>query len=163
MTSETRIREADSDDVSLISGLVSECFRDVAERFGLTLENCPKHPSHCTDEWIENDFARGVTFYILESDVMALGCVAIEKANSDICYLERLGVLPEARRNGHGKALVDHIISQAKRIEAKQISIGIIADDVELKRWYLKMGFVEGETKEFDHLPFLVLFMTFSL
>jgi ribosomal protein S18 acetylase RimI-like enzyme len=71
--------------------------------------------------------------------------------------------LPEARRNGHGKALVDHIISQAKRIEAKQISIGIIADDVELKRWYLKMGFVEGETKEFDHLPFLVLFMTFAL
>jgi N-acetylglutamate synthase-like GNAT family acetyltransferase len=127
MTSEIRIREADSDDTSLISGLVSECFRDVAERFGLTLENCPKHPSHCTDEWIENDFARGVTFYILESDVMALGCVAIEKANSDICYLERLGVLPEARRNGHGKALVDHIISQAKRIEAKQISIGIIA------------------------------------
>jgi len=163
MTSETRIREADSNDVSLISGLVSECFRDVAERFNLTLENCPKHPSHCTDEWIENDFARGVTFYILESDVMALGCVAIEKADPDICYLERLGVLPEARRNGLGRALVDHIISRAKRIGAKQISIGIIADDVELKRWYLKMGFVEGETKEFDHLPFLVLFMTYGI
>ena len=83
MTSETHIREADSTDASLLSGLVSECFRDVAERFDLTLENCPKHPSHCTDEWIENDFARGVTFYILESDVIALGCVAIEKAGSD--------------------------------------------------------------------------------
>jgi len=103
MTFESRIREADSDDVSLISGLVSECFRDVAERFGLTLENCPKHPSHCTDEWIENDFARGVTFYILENDVMALGCVAIEKATLDLCYLERLGVLAEARRNGLGQ------------------------------------------------------------
>ena len=163
MTSETRIREADSDDVSLISGLVSECFRDVAERFNLTLENCPKHPSHYTDEWVEKDLARGVTYYVLENDVMALGCVAIEKADSDIFYLERLGVLPEARRNGHGRALVDHIMSQAKRIGAKQISIGIIADDTELKRWYLKMGFVEGETKEFDHLPFFVVFMTFAL
>ena len=163
MTPETRIREADSNDISLISGLVSECFRDVAERFGLTLENCPKHPSHYTDEWVEKDLARGVNYYVLENDVMALGCVAIEKAGADLCYLERLGVLPEARRNGHGRALADHVISQAKRFGAKQISIGIIADDVELKRWYLKLGFVEGETKEFEHLPFLVLFMTFAL
>jgi len=163
MISATHIRKANTTDVSLLSGLVSECFRDVAERFGLTLENCPKHPSHCTDEWIENDFARGVTFYVLESDVMALGCVAMEKAGSDLCYLERLGVLPEARRKGYGRALVDHIISRANHSGAKQISIGIIADDVELKRWYLKIGFVEGETKEFDHLPFLVLFMTYGI
>ena len=163
MTPEINIREADSNDISLVAGLVGECFQDVAERFGLTLENCPKHPSHCTDEWIEKDLARGVTYYVLENDVMALGCVAIEKASSDLCYLERLGVLPEARRNGYGRTLVDHIISRAKHIGAKQISIGIIADDTELKRWYLKIGFVEGETKGFDHLPFLVLFMTYAL
>ena len=163
MTSEIRIRAADSNDISLLAGLVRECFQDVAERFGLTLENCPKHPSHCTDEWIEKDLARGVTYFILENDVMALGCVAIEKASSDICYLERLGVLPEARRNGYGRALVDHIISRANHIGAKQISIGIIADDTELMRWYLKIGFAEGGTKYFDHLPFLVLFMTYAL
>ncbi len=163
MPPDLNIREADSNDISLLAGLVRECFRDVAERFGLTLENCPKHPSHCTDEWIEKDLARGITYYILENDVMALGCVAIEKASPDLCYLERLGVLPEARRNGYGRALVDHIISRANHIGAKQISIGIISDDTELKRWYLKIGFVEGETKEFDHLPFLVLFMKYAL
>ena len=163
MTSEIRIRAADSNDISLLAGLVRECFQDVAERFGLTLENCPKHPSHCTDEWIEKDLARGATYYILENDVMALGCVAMERDGSDLCYLERLGVLPEARRNGYGRALMDHIISRANHIGAKQISIGIIADDMELKSWYLKIGFVEGETKEFDHLPFLVLFMAYTL
>lgn len=163
MPYETRIREADSTDISLLSSLVSECFQDVAARFGLTTENCPKHPSHCTDEWIERDLARGVTYYVLESDIMALGCVALEKVSADICYLERLGVLPEARYNGFGRALVNHIISQAKRIEAKQIRIGIMAEDHELKRWYLKIGFVAGETDEFEHLPFLVLFMTYAL
>jgi N-acetylglutamate synthase-like GNAT family acetyltransferase len=162
MTPKINIREADSNDISLVAGLVGECFQDVAERFSLTLENCPKHPSHCTDEWIEKDLARGATYYILENDVMALGCVAIEKASPDLCYLERLGVLPEARRNGYGRALVDHIISRAKHIGVKQIGIGIIADDTELKHWYLKIGFVEGETKGFDHLPFLVLFMTYA-
>ena len=68
---------------------------------------------------------------------MALGCVAIEKAAVDLCYLERLAVLPEARRKGLGRALVDRFLLQARDIGAKQISIGIIADDVELKSWYL--------------------------
>jgi ribosomal protein S18 acetylase RimI-like enzyme len=94
---------------------------------------------------------------------MMVGCVAFEKANSDLCYLERLGVLPEARRKGFGRALVDHVISQANLYGAKQISIGIFADDTELKRWYQTIGFVEGETKKFEHLPFPVTFMTYEL
>ncbi len=163
MIPEPHIREADSADVSLISGLIRESFRDVARRFGLTLENCPKHPSNSTDEWIANDFARGVTYYILESNGMAVGCVALEKVNSYLHYLERLGVLPEARRKGFGRALVDHVIFQANLSGAKQISIGIIADDKELKRWYQKIRFIEGETKEFEHLPFHVTFMTYEL
>jgi len=163
MIPETHIREANSTDMSLVSGLIRKSFRDVARRFGLTLENCPKHPSNCTDEWIENDFDRGVTYYIFESNRTAVGCVALEKANSDLCYLERLGVLPEARRNGFGKALVDYVICQAHLHGAKQISIGIIANDTELKRWYQGIGFAEGETKEFEHLPFLVTFMTYDV
>jgi hypothetical protein len=120
----------------------------VAERFALTLENCPKHPSNCTDEWVENDFARGVAYYILESDGTPVGCVALEKANSELCYLERLGILPESRR---------------KALGAKQIGIGIISDDTELKLWYHRIGFAEKETKEFAHLPFLVTFMSYEL
>jgi len=163
MISEVHIREANTTDVSLVSGIIRESFRDVAMRFGLTIANCPKHPSNCTDEWIENDFTRGVTFYILERNRTEVGCAALEKANSDLCYLERLGVLPKARGNGNGRALVDHVICQANLCGAKQISIGIIANDTELKQWYQRIGFVEGETKEFEHLPFLVTFMTYEL
>jgi transposase-like protein len=39
------IREANSTDVSLVSGLIRKSFLGVARRFGLTLENCSKHPS----------------------------------------------------------------------------------------------------------------------
>jgi hypothetical protein len=46
---------------------------------------------------------------------------------------------------------------------AKQIGIGIISDDTELKLWYQRIGFVEKETKEFAHLPFLVTFMSYEL
>ena len=164
MTAETAyIRAAGFADVPVLSGLIRVSFRDVAERFGLTLENCPKHPSNCTEEWIENDFARGVAYYILESDGTPVGCIALENANPELCYLERLGVVPQSRRKGFGKALVDHVFYEARALGAKQIGIGIISDDTKLKLWYQGIGFVEKETKEFDHLPFLVTFMSYEL
>jgi hypothetical protein len=85
-----QIRKVNAPDISLLSRLVRQSYRDVADRFNLTLENCPKHPSNCTDERIENDFRRGVNYYILEHKGKPAGCVAIERANAELCYLERL-------------------------------------------------------------------------
>lgn len=159
----THIRVANATDVSLLSGLIRDSFRDVAERFSLTPEKCPKHPSNCNEDWIQNDFARGVMYYILDRNGTSVGCVALEKANPELFYLERLAVLPAERQKGLGKALVDYVIVQARALGAKEISIGIISEQTELKLWYQKIGFVEGETKEFEHLPFLVTFMTYEL
>ena len=157
------IREANSGEIPILSGLIRNAFRGVAERFGLTRENCPKHPSNCTDEWIENDLDRGVIYYVIENDCISAGCVSLEKAGPDLCYIERLAVLRESRRNGFGRVLVDHVFAQARVLGAKQISIGIIADDTDLKRWYSKLGFVEIETQAFQHLPFLVTFMSYEI
>jgi GNAT superfamily N-acetyltransferase len=153
------IRRANFHDVSVLSGLIRDSFYDVAERFGITPENCPKHPSNCADEWIEKDFGRGVIYYVLEQDGLSKGCVALEKGSPDLCYLERLSVLPGGRGGGFGRKLIEHAFSVAKTLGVKEISIGIIAGDKRLKGWYEKIGFVEEETKKFKHLPFLVTFM----
>jgi GNAT superfamily N-acetyltransferase len=157
------IREAEYKEVSVLSGMISKSFRDVAQRFNLTPQNCPKHPSNCTDDWITSDIERGVTYYFLEYNRSLVGCVALEKANPEQFYLERLCVLPEYRRKGFGKALVEYIFNQAKSMGAKQIGIGIISKQAELKSWYQKIGFVEKEIKEFSHLPFEVSFMEYKL
>lgn len=163
MIDKTHIRVANAADVSLLSSLIRESFRDVAERFSLTREKCPKHPSNCTEEWIQDDLARGVTYYVLDRNGKPVGCVALEKANPDLCYLERLAVGPAERQKDLGKALVDHVFLQARALGAKEISIGIIPEQTELKLWYQKIGFIEGETKEFAHFPFLVTFMKYEL
>ncbi len=36
-------------------------------------------------------------------------------------------------------------------------------NDSDLKQWYQNIGFIEGETKEFSHLPFQVCFLTYEL
>jgi len=35
--------------------LIRRSFRDVAERFHLTRENCPRHLSNCGVDWVERD------------------------------------------------------------------------------------------------------------
>lgn len=158
-----KIRVATRKDIALLTDIIRGSFRDVAERFGLTLENCPRHASNCMVDWIEKDMDRGVTYFILEEEGQASGCVALEKVSDELCYLERLAVPPHQRRHGLGKVLVDHVLDKAKLSGAKRVNIGIIAKQTELGNWYRKIGFVETETKEFAHLPFRVRFMSYEI
>jgi N-acetylglutamate synthase-like GNAT family acetyltransferase len=163
MMANFKIRAGTLKDIAVLTEIIRGSFRDVADRFGLTQENCPKHPSNCTVDWVQGDMDRGVTYFIFEDDGFASGCVALEPAGSELCYLERLAVRPPQRRRGFGRALVDYVLAEAKRSGARRVSIGIIAGQTELKNWYQKIGFVEAETKEFAHLPFRVTFMSYAV
>lgn len=157
------IRTGRPEDIDILTEVIRISFRDVAERFDLTPENCPRHPSNCTAEWVRGDMGRGVVYYIIDHGGDAEGCVALEQANENECYLERLAVLPDRRRCGLGKALVEHVLGQAHRFGAGCVGIGIIAEDRRLKEWYHTMGFVEGEKKQLAHLPFQVSFMSYHI
>jgi len=157
------IKEASKTDIPVLLGILRKSFAGVAKRFNLTVDNCPKNLAFCTEQRIKDDFDRGLNYYILEDDGQSCGCVALEKAGSDVCYLERLAVLPEHRKKGFGKTLVNHIFDTAQTMGMRRVEIAIIAEDAELKNWYEKFGFVEKETKKFDHLPFVVAFMFVEL
>lgn len=158
-----RIRNAIMEDAPIITAIVRESFRDVALRFGLTADNCPKHPSNCQLAWIEAAVEKGVAFFILEADRRPIGTIALEQADAGTGYLERLAVLPSCRRRGLGRRLVEHAISDAMALNLKRIDIGIISAQAELQRWYENFGFVALRQAVFDHLPFEVLFMSKTL
>lgn len=158
-----RIRACAYQDIPILTETIRNSFRDVAERFCLTRENAPHHPSNCSDNWIRFDMERGVRYFIAEHEHQVAGCVAVEQAASGVCYLERLAVLPGHRRRGLGRILVDQVLSKAGELGADCVSIGIIDEHAELKSWYKKIGFVEGESRKFSTLPFLVTFMSYTL
>jgi N-acetylglutamate synthase-like GNAT family acetyltransferase len=155
-----KIRDAVNSDVEVLVDMIRTSYDDVAERFGLTLENSPTHPSNCRAEWLLREMNRGVIFYILENENQPVGCVALEQVNDEVCYLERLAVLPTQRRQGFGEALVRHILSKARLLHARRVDIGIIAEHHELFEWYGKLGFEEVESKTFPQLIFRVAFMS---
>lgn len=161
--------------IDLLDRLIRRSFADVARRFDLTPKNCPRHPSNYTREWIEEDLTRGVHYFFLMANDTAVGCVGVERApqtsTSDTLiqnhymevYMERLAVLPQHRSKGFGTRLARHAMSQAQAMGANQVGIGIIAADTGLKGFYKHLGFKQGETKTFPHLPFEVSFMHYSL
>ena len=157
------IKEATLSDCEVLVKLIRDSFRDVALRFKLTKDNCPKHPSNCTLSWIESDISRGVQYYIFYVDQNPIGCMAIEKPNADVCYLERLSVIPEMRGKHFGIVLVQHALECAASKGVRKVSIGIIDEQTELKEWYVRLGFVETQTKNFPHLPFTVCLMEFEI
>ena len=158
-----RFREAETHDADALARLIAEANRDVAERFGLTADNCPKHTSQCTESWVRADLARGERYFIACDGPLPIGCVAYERATADLAYLNRLSVLPAWRRQGVGERLVRHVIDLARADAVATISIGVIGDHGELQRWYRKLGFIDGEIRTYSHLPFAVRYMSYPL
>ena len=156
----SRIRLAAASDAATIARIVSESNRDVAAKFGLDAGNCPKHPSLCTPEWVADDFRRGEAYFLFEHAGEAVACVAYESPTAEVAYLNRLSVLPAARRQGIGERLVDHIVDHAARHAKSTVSIGVIGEHAALQHWYRRRGFVAGDTRRFAHLPFSVMYMT---
>ena len=146
-------------DAELLASLIRRSFADVAERFGLTPENSPTHPSNCTPEWIRSAFDRGARYYLMQTPREPVGCVALEHPEPDLCYLGRLAVLPSFRRSGFGRALVDHAVGEARQLGASRVELGTISAQAELREWYEKQGFSVTTTRKFEQLPFEVTFM----
>jgi N-acetylglutamate synthase-like GNAT family acetyltransferase len=163
MGSAHQIRESTGEDAPLLARLVREAFRDAADSFGITADNCPTHPSNCEPEWIESDFAKGRRYFILESAGEPCGCVALRRGAADRCHLARLAVLPAHRRQGFGGALVQRVLAEARLAGERLVELGVISDHAELRQWYERRGFRVAESKRFDHLPFEVTFMTLRL
>jgi N-acetylglutamate synthase-like GNAT family acetyltransferase len=163
MSSNMKIRPATENDIQITVSILRRSFKTVADRFGFTMENCPRHMSFCTEEYYLKDIQRGARYYLLEDNNQVCGCVALEQKTSDLVYLERLAILPEHRHKGLGAMLVKHIFSEAKAISAKRVEIGLISDDTHLKQWYQNFGFVQTSTKKLDEFPFTVAFMGLDL
>lgn len=153
------LKEATSDHISILSQIIKYSFKGIAQKYNLNENNAPMHSSNCTNDWIITTLKKGIKYFLLEFKNKPIGCVALEIVNSKKCYLERLSVLPEYRKKGFGKILVDFTINKTKEFGINRIEIGLIAKDLELMNWYKKLGFVLNQITKFNHLPFDVALM----
>lgn len=134
--------------------VIHQSFKTVADAFGLTRENCPKHTSFILLSFLETQMNWGWHMYALYTGEKIIGYMSLSKEGEDTFELHNLAVLPEYRHNGWGKLLLDHAKEAVRTLGGKSIKIGIIEESTLLKNWYIANGFVHTGTKKFDHLPF---------
>lgn len=150
-------------DADAAASILRRSFATMVKRLALTKENCPTSPAFATPRRVIEELERGVCYYVLEAGAEACGCVALEHARDEVVFLERLGVVPEHRAKGYGRALVRHVLTQAESLGVRRVEIGIIAADTPLKSWCEQFGFFETGTRKLEHLPFLVGFLAKEL
>ena len=148
------IYEVEKNELGECLEVIHRSFKTVADSFGLTRENCPKHTSFIPLSFLETQMDWGWRMYALYAGKKIIGYMSLSDEGDDVFELHNLAVLPEYRHKGFGKLLLDHAKDTVKSLGGKTIKIGIIEESAVLKNWYIENGFVSIGTKKFDHLPF---------
>ena len=138
--------------------LIHKCFSTVAKEFGFTQENCPGHTSFMPIEKLRRFWDWGFLMYGLFLDGKLSGYISISKMpdRENVLAIHNLCVLPELRKNGYGKMLLDFAKEKSKELKAETLFVDFIQEHTELRDWYIKNGFSHKGTEIYEHLPFTV-------
>lgn len=151
-----RVKDAD---LPQCAQIVRTSFATVAETFGLTRDNCPGHTSFMTVQQLQWRFDSGVQMYLCKLFEHNVGFFALCLKPDRKVELENLAVLPQYRCQGIGSAVLHFAAETAKNeLGARWLTIGIMDENVPLRRWYEKHAFVCSGRQRFVHLPFTVSF-----
>ena len=102
------IAKVKSSDLPECLEIIHQSFKTVAEVFGLTKENCPRHTSFIPLSFLEAQRDRGWHMYALCVGEKIVGYMSLSQEGDDVFELHNLAVLPEYRYNGFGKMLLDY-------------------------------------------------------
>ncbi len=134
--------------------VIHQSFATVADEFGLTMENCPKHTSFIPLSYLETQMKWGWHMYGMYVGGKIIGYMSLSKEDDATYELHNLAILPEHRHNGFGKLMLNFAKKTVTELGGSKIKIGIIEESTVLKNWYIESGFEHIGTKKFDHLPF---------
>lgn len=78
-------------------------------------------------------------------DGKGAGCIALRRFSEDICEMKRLYVRDTYRGWGIGKALINMLINEAKKLNYSRIRLDTLATMKEAQNIYLSLGFYDIE------------------
>ena len=142
--------------------VIRKSFATVAQDFGFTRENCPRHTSFITNKRLQGKFASGYTPFGCFDGETIVGFVSLNDHGGGIFELNDLSVLPEYRHLKYGKALLDFCKAKVAELGGHTIEIELIEENTTVKNWYAANGFIHTGTAQYESLPFTVGSMYWS-
>jgi ribosomal protein S18 acetylase RimI-like enzyme len=140
--------------------VLREAFGTVAAAFGWTEKTVPSNAAFTTVAGLAGQrAAKGLRLLGLTVDGRPAGFAALERGPEGTFYVERVAVVPGHRHGGLGRRLMDHACALIRAAGGRKASIGVVAENAVLLRWYEAQGFRVTGTRRFPHLPFTVSFL----
>lgn len=134
--------------------LIRESFATVAREFAITPENAPRFTAFATTEdrltW---QFQQGRPMFVFIEGEEIVGYFSLE-IKGDSCELNNLCTHPAFRHRKIGGQLLAFAFAEANRRGCTRMEIGIVEENLRLRRWYEAHGFRHIGTKQFDFFPF---------
>ena len=153
------IRKVTEEDIPECVRLIRRSFQTVADEFGFTPEKDPKFTSYATTEerlrW--HMLSERRPMYACFVDGKLAGYYSLHIADGEI-ELSNLCTDPEYRHRKIGESLMLHSFDKARELGFTEITIGVVAGNERVKRWYESYGFTKsGECGAY--LTFHCIFM----
>ena len=155
------IRKIRKDEIPNCVEVICKSFMTVADEFGFTIENAPRFTAFATTEErliYQREQEQRQMFAYYENDKM-LGYYSLFKQNEGECELNNLSVLEEYRHKKIGGQLLEHAFSEAGKMGCLQVNIGIVEENVKLRKWYEAYGAEHIGTEKYDFFPFTCGYM----
>ena len=174
------IREITKEEIRESVRVITESFMTVADELGFTAENAPRFTAFATTEdrlmyQMEVEKRPMYGFFSDEGSGdgsgdnagsgsgKMLGYYSLAKQSDTEWELNNLCVLPDHRHDGIGDLLLQDAFKRARELGAVKLNIGIVEENVRLRKWYESKGFMHLGTKKFDFFPFTCGYMEKAL
>ena len=133
----------------------------VADEFGFTFENAPRFTAFATtkERLIYQMEQEQRLMYAYYEDREMIGYYSLLKQNEKECELNNLCVLEEYRHKKIGEQLLEHAFVEAGKMGCTQMNIGIMEENVKLRKWYEDHGAEHIGTEKYDFFPFTCGYM----
>lgn len=123
------IRYATHDDISAIANIEKECFS-----------------TPWSEKAIRESIDVGTTFYIARTKNIIVGYMGVSKIAGE-GYITNIAILPQYRRKGFGKTLLEYVINDCKNA-LEFISLEVRLSNIGAISLYKKLGFNEVGTRK---------------
>jgi len=155
------VRHMSLEEVPECVQVIRNSFQTVADEFDFTEEKAPRFTAFATDERrIRYHFCierRPMFVYMIGTQIVGYYSIAI--LNEDEAELSNLAVLPQYRHRNIGRKLLEDCFSKVREAGRTKLKIGIVEENIILRKWYEGFGFEHRGTEKYDFFPFTCGYM----
>ena len=143
--------------------ILKRSYEKTAMTFGMTEKNCPyRGRTRLPLDVFEKEFDDGYFMYGYIDNDQPVGFLSMRQKKNEL-DIQDIAVLPEYQNKGYGSELFLFAKDFAIKSNCRKISLGMVYDNVPLRKWYQDRGFEVVKLISFEKVSYTVGIMELSL